>query len=103
MPKQIDTIYVGWEFSSEEAPHAQTFTDLQKKHIQTKLAEYVQEKTLMGVAEFEDVQVYLRRQEYLRGAMEGLMYLLAYSSAVEDATSNLAKEALAASRNQQES
>lgn len=86
-----ETPYQAWEFSEEEWPVAAVFSDLQEKHIRTELAACASEKVMLAVNPEFGQEVYLREQEYIRGKMEVLTYLLI----VSEETKNGLQQALA--------
>lgn len=80
MPMQVASKFSKWEFTEEEAPQAFTFSTLQELNIRTQIAEIVDRK--IGEAVDRDdltgrsIDRYLRAQEYYRGQIEALEYLL---------------------------
>lgn len=78
MATQKETPFQAWEFTPEEWPIAACFNDLQEKHIRTELAVCATEKNLLAVTP-DNPTKYLMEQEFIRGKMEILAYLLTVS------------------------
>lgn len=73
-----ETPFQAWAFTPEEEPLALCFSDLQEKHIRTELSICATEKNLLAVDPINPTK-YLMEQEFIRGKMEILAYLLTVS------------------------
>ena len=70
-----------YTFSSPtEEISASIFNDAQIQHIKNMWLTYAQEKLTMSITP-EDIEKYKYMQEYVRGAMEALSYLIEVSEA----------------------
>lgn len=76
MSVQIDTPFVAYSFTEQEASIAMTFTTLQEQHIRTELAMVATERCKMAL-DPANFQKSFGELEYLRGKMEALEALLA--------------------------
>jgi hypothetical protein len=76
MPQREVIEFTSYEFTAEEYPLAVCFSELQLKHIHTLLAKYAQQKVNASSEDFTTAEFYIRAQEYLRGLMSGMSYLL---------------------------
>lgn len=83
MPKEIPTLFQMWEFSDEERLYAQTFTELQEKHIRTELAICAHKRATVQEDPEKDSKVAFAELAYYRGAIEALSALLTTSDNVK--------------------
>lgn len=84
MPTPKDTPFEAWDFTEDEWPVAAVFTDLQMKHIKTELAVCATEKLLIATTPEVPIK-YMLEQEFIRGKMEILSYLLTVSEEAKSA------------------
>lgn len=81
MPKLLDNLYTAYEFSEEESYNAFIFTDLQFKAIQTELAAWANRKANLAYKpdEPDAINRFINENEYHRGAMEAIGFMLSRS------------------------
>jgi hypothetical protein len=83
MSKQIDTPFVGYEFTEQEVPLARIFTELQEQHIRTELAVAATGRATMTL-DPTNIYASFGALEYERGKIEALSALLATSQNEKD-------------------
>jgi len=75
MVQILPTVFCAWEFNEKEEP-ALIFTDIQIMYLHTELAKIAQEKLEAAVDPGKPIEEYLRAQEYMRGQIEILKYII---------------------------
>lgn len=84
MPALDTTEFTSYNFSSDDYALAYTYTELQLQGIQTQLSKFAQQKINLSVTDFTRNADYLRAQEYNRGLMDGMRYLLELHSSLQE-------------------
>jgi hypothetical protein len=97
MPIPKETPFEAWEFSVEEWPIAATFTELQTRHIKTELAVCATEKLMLAATPEVPIK-YMLEQEFIRGKMEILSYLLTVSEEAKSAVQTALENAVASQK-----
>jgi hypothetical protein len=75
MEKEI-TEFTSFNFSTEEYAQAYAYTEIQLQGIQTQLCKFAQQKMNLDPNGFPTLEHYARAQEYNRGLMDSMRYLL---------------------------
>jgi len=86
MSRREDNIFDSYEFdNNEEYLLAATYTSLQRQHIQNQLSMYVQQKLHISAEDYSQPEVFIRNQEYHRGLIDAMKFLLELDSSLQAA------------------
>lgn len=86
------TEFTSYNFTAEDYILAYTYTELQTKGLQTQLSKFAQQKLNLSASEFSSNRDYIRAQEYNRGLMDAVRFLLELHNSVKDEAVQLLKQ-----------